>query len=150
MPFKHDSTGVSAETTFVLLPEGTYTLKIEEAEEGLSKSGYNYVLAKCSVWNDSRYTSSSLWHYVTFLPKENKGAGMAVHFLKTIGQPHEGQYVVDAEKWIGKKFVGKVIQDMYEGKKRNKIAQISPLPNTVENSIAQDVSAKPSDEDTPF
>ena len=52
---------------------------------------------------------------------------MAIHFLKTIGQPFEGAIKVDPAAWVGERFRGYVIQDEFNGKKSNKIKGIEPL-----------------------
>lgn len=141
MSFKHNSTNISAEE-YELLPEGWYPLRIYEAEELKSKKGYDMVLAKCEVFNDPRYPSTSLWHYVVFLPEGEKGAGISVHFRKACGLPFGGDDVIDAEEWKGKKFMGSITVEEYEGKKRNKIAKVSPMPDA---EVAQK-----SEEDIPF
>jgi hypothetical protein len=61
------------------------------------------------------------------MPKDKPGAGMSVHFLKTIGQPYEGQVNIDSTQWVGSEFRGYVIQDEYQGKKGNKIKGIEPI-----------------------
>jgi hypothetical protein len=67
---------------------------------------------------------------VTFLPAKQKdgkptpGAGMSIHWLKTIQQPWEGKFEVDSHAWIGAKFMGYVINEEYNGKTKNKISEI--------------------------
>ena len=130
MPFRHDSTGVEADV-FEILPDGYYPFRIYEAEEMKSKSGYDMVLVKAQVSGHSeQFDGSTVWHYVTFLPKDRKGAGISVHFRKCIGVPFGGNDVVDAEEWKGKRFMGKVVKEEYDGKTRNKLAEISPMPDS--------------------
>lgn len=125
MTFKFDGRGV-AMNQYKRLPEGWLPFKIVEAEQRTSKNGDFQVLAKCKC-TDHRYADcSEVWHYVTFLPKEKPGAGIPLHFLKCIGQPHEGEIEVNADAWLGKKFLGNVIEDEYQGKRNNKFKEISP------------------------
>ena len=109
------------------MTEGWYTMKITEAEEQTSKNGNNMVLVKCSPVNEPSYSEASIWHYVVFLPKGQKGDGISVWFRKCIGVPFGGDDLVDADDWVGKKFKGYVIQETYEGKTRNKIGKIESL-----------------------
>jgi hypothetical protein len=113
---------------FQLLADGWYPFKIFEAEEMKSSKGNDMVLAKCEVSGHSEEADGqTVWHYVTFLPKDRKGAGISVHFRKCIGVPYGGEDEVDARDWIGKRFIGKVTTEEFEGKRRNKIAEISPI-----------------------
>lgn len=135
MPFRHDSAGVDPDQ-FQLLEDGWYPFKIFEAEETKSKKGNDMILCKCEVFNHSdQANGTTIWHYVVFIPKGQKGDGISVHFRKSIGVPYGGDDVVDAQDWIGKKFMGKVTTEEYEGKRRNKIAEVSLMPGT---GVAED------------
>lgn len=85
------------------LPEGWYDLEIVKAEEGLTKKGDRCVITDLEVIDSLAYDGIRIpRHYVNFLPPTSKGAFMAIHFLKAIGEPWEGDFVVDAAHWIGK------------------------------------------------
>ncbi len=127
MPFKHDSSGIESNSTVLLMPDGWYTMKIDEAEEMKSQNGNNMILVKCSPVNEAQYTEMSIWHYVVFLPKGQKGDGISVWFRKAIGIPVGGNDVVDADDWVGRKFKAYVSQDTYKGKTRNKIIKVDTL-----------------------
>jgi len=146
MSFRHDSTGISADTEFELLPEDWYAFRIHDAEEQESSKGNDMILCKCRVINNQKYKDAEIWHYVTFLPKENKGAGISVQFRKCIGVAHGGNDIVDAEEWKGKTFLGFVVQDTYEGKTRNKIAKVAP-PSGPESAASPSPAV---DEEVPF
>lgn len=124
MSFPYDGTGVTT-GNFTLIPNGWYPFQIFDAEEGTSRGGHKQVLVKAACL-DGRYKDQTVWHWITFLPKENKGAGMALHFLKSIEQAHDGQIVVEPGAWKGKRFMGKVYSDTYNGKTNNKFDAISP------------------------
>jgi hypothetical protein len=100
----------------------------------------------CTVINNEEFNGERVFHTVTFLPKDSPGAGMSVHFLKSIGQPWEGNVKVDATQWVGAEFAGYVVEDEYKGKKKNKISEIKPLPQFQNPDIAQ--AAKT--DDVPF
>lgn len=127
MSFRHDSTGVDPNSTVALMPDGWYTMKITEAEEMTSKKGNPMILAKCSPVNEPDYKDASIWHYVVFIPKDQKGAGLSVMFRTAINVPCGGDDVVDAEDWVGKKFSAYVMQETYEGKTRNKFQSVKSL-----------------------
>lgn len=136
MPFKHDSRGIEAiGGATLLIPDGWYTLKIIEAEELRSKSGNDMVKIVCKPVNDPDYQDATIWHYVVFIPKGQKGDGINVYFRKCIGVAYGGDDIVDASDWVGRKFKGYVTKDTYEGKDKNKIIKVESLE---ENSRSSD------------
>ena len=82
---------------------------------------------KCEVIEDQRWKGKWVWHTVVFIPKGEKGDGMSVHFRKCIGMPYGANDLIDGMKWIGKRFMGKVTIEEYNGKKNNKISEVSPF-----------------------
>ncbi len=169
MPFKHDSSGIDPDApSILLLPDGWYKLKIMEAEEQVSSNGNDMILCKCGIVGEPQFADASIWHWVVFLPakdkdgKPTKGAGMSVVFRMAIGVPFGGDDVVDADDWVGKRFMGFVVSEIYTNKetgkstKRNKIQQLKSIEEwEKENAPAKPVAngkAKSSavDEDVPF
>lgn len=127
MSRKYDGTGVDASGGYPIIEkEGWYPFRIVVATEGTSKSGC-YQVTVDSVCLDPRWKDYPVRHWVTFLPKEQKGAGMALHFLKSIGEPYEGVVDVEPMNWERKTFMGKVTINEYEGKRNNKFAEVSPI-----------------------
>lgn len=134
--FKHDFTGVEESGGGFenkLLPKGWYNVTIMQfnAKDGTeyplettSKKGYPQVNFLCEVGDDGEFKGERLFHTVTFLPKDKAGAGMAKHFLKVIGQPHENEAEINAFDWCGAQFQAYVIEDEYNGKKKNKISDV--------------------------
>lgn len=119
-----------------LLPKGTYSYEIVEfvskagetyPKEGKTKNGDPKVDILCQVTTPGEFEGERVFHSVTFLPKDKPGAGMAIHFLKTINQPWEGKFQVEPNAWIGERFRGYTIEDEYNGKKSNKIKGIEPI-----------------------
>lgn len=129
MSFNYDASNVAEDKggRFSLLPPGWYEMKITEATEKKSSKGNDMVALKCAVTEPFEYAGKWLFHNVTFLPPERKGANMALHFLKVIKEPHQGAFDVDGRSWVGKRFRGKVVQGEYEGKARNEIKEVSPV-----------------------
>lgn len=127
MPFKASSEGISLDDEFVI-PDDEYVLEIVKAKEGLSKDGlYQQVIVDFKVAEGQRKNFPVNYHYVTFKKAGDKGAGMAIKFLKTIGQPWEGDFTVDASKWVGAKLVGYLSAEEYNGKKNMKCKWVKPV-----------------------
>lgn len=128
MPFNWDATDVADDGAgrVTLLPPGWYEFRVGEATEKQSSNGNPMVALKCIVTEPMQFTGKWVWHNVTFMPAKSKGAYMAMHFLKCIGEPHEGVLKVNATKWIGKRFRGKVKHGEYKGQPKNEIKEVSP------------------------
>lgn len=134
--FDANLTGIDpdAKGTSKLLPKRWFNFQIADfiskagdvyPKDGRTKNGDPMVNILCEVIDDTEeFNGERVFHTVTFLPKDNPGAGMSVHFLKTIGQPWEGNVKVDSSQWVGAKFMGYVITDEYKGKTKNKISEI--------------------------
>jgi hypothetical protein len=130
---KYDATGVDANGGFSIIEKpGWYPFRILVASPRESKNG-NYQVTVDSACLDPKWRDYMVRHWVTFLSKEQKGAGMAIHFLKCIGEPHEGVIDVDPLSWERKTFMGKVEISEYQGKRNNKFSEISPIKDDVES-----------------
>ena len=126
MPFAYDATGIDPDMSFPVL-EGKkwYSYEIMETEAKKNKSGNNMVVCKVKcITKGFEGVGGTIYHYVSFPPKGEKGAGIGVHFLKAIGEPFEGELDIDEFAWLTKRFDGYTIVEEYEGKKRNKITQV--------------------------
>lgn len=134
MSFEFDGTGIVVEEKGdkKLMPKGNYNYEIvsflskagdEYPKEGKTKNGDPKVDFLAEV-TDGPFKGNRVFHSVTFLPKDSKGAGMSIHFLKTIGQPWEGKFSVTPSEWVGSRFRGYTIEDEYNGRKSNKIKGI--------------------------
>lgn len=121
----------------VVAPAGTYTLKIKKVfdtdREGnvkVTKNGDPMVSVLCEIDDTGEYLGGTVWHNVTFLGRNEdgtakKGAGMAIHFLKTIGQEWEGDFEWDSDDWIGATFRAKLkVTKDKSGQPRNEIAYL--------------------------
>lgn len=141
MSFNFDATGIDpdAKGTSRLLPKRWFDFEIasfiskagdEYPKDGKTKNGDPMVNILCEVINDDEFKGERVFHTVTFLKGGTPGAGMSVHFLKSIGQPWEGNFDVDSSDWVGAKFKGYVITDEYKGKTKNKLGEIKPYEET--------------------
>lgn len=127
MVFKYDATGVDPNGGYPIIDKpGWYPFRIITAAEGKSKNGNYQVTVDCACL-DQRYKDYGVRHWVTFLSPESKGAGMAIHFLKCIGEEYEGVLNVEPLGWERKCFMGKVEINEYDGKRNNKFSEISPI-----------------------
>lgn len=128
MPLDYDSTGVDLDgPKGFLMPDGKYDFSIIGVEEKRSSKGNYMVSVKASVINNVNYNGQWVFHNVTFLPPDANGAGMAIHFLKTIGMKWEGKIQVVPDNWLGCAFKATVKTEEYQGKKRNAIASVEPM-----------------------
>lgn len=139
MGFPFDSTGIDpdARATNRVLPKQWFKFEIVEfvskAGETYPRNGFtkenNYpkVDLLVQVVDNQEFDGERIFHSVTFLPKGKPGDGMAIHFLKTIGQPWEKKFQINSEDWVGQEFMGYVITDEYKGKIKNKISEIKSV-----------------------
>jgi hypothetical protein len=140
MSFDYDATGIepTSQGQGKLLPKQWFTFEIIEYTtedgsktypmEGYTKEKhYPKVDFLAEVVDEGDYEGQRIFHTVTFMPKDKDGAGMAIHFLKTIGQPFEGKITPDPLAWVGERFQGYAIVDEYQGKKKNKLGEIKAV-----------------------
>lgn len=147
--FDYDATGIepSSQGQGKLLPKQWFSFEvIEHTTKDGSKTypleGYtkekNYpkvdILAK--VIDHKDYADERVFHSVTFMPKGTDGSGMAIHFLKTIGEPYEGKIKPNAKTWVGAKFDAYVIEDEYMGKKKNKFGEIALYGTKTKDAVS--------------
>ena len=119
MGFRYDSTGIDTDQGggWQLLPEDDYTLRIIDVEEKESSRGDHQVQIDTAVIEPVKYKDVEVRHWVTFFKDpSNKGAGIAIQFLKAIEQPWEGKFDVDAKAWINKRFRAHVAPNTYTSK----------------------------------
>jgi len=143
MGFPFDGTGIDPDTRGVgkVLPKKWFKFEIVEfvskagetyPKDGFTKeSNYPKVDILAEVRDDPEFEGERVFHSVTFMPKDKPGAGMAIHFLKTIGQPWEKKFQVSSENWVGQEFLGYVVTDEYKGKTKNKISEIKAVGEVV-------------------
>lgn len=135
MSFNYDGTGIDpdAKGTSMLLPKRFHNFEIlnfvtkdgtEYPKDGKTKNGDPMVNFLCEVVDDEEFNGERVFHTVTFLDPKSPGAGMSIHFLKTIGEPWENKFDVDSASWVGKRFMGYVINEEYKGRVKNKITDI--------------------------
>lgn len=137
---EYDATGIepSSQGQSKLLPKEWFTFEVIEytskdgahtyPEEGFTNENhYPKVNVLVQVVDEGEYQGERIFHTVTFMPKGVSGAGMAIHFLKTIGQPYEGKFTPDPLAWVGERFLGYAVVDEYKGKQKNKLGEIKPV-----------------------
>src|SRR3990167_8281192 len=119
MPHSYDSTGVKIGGG-VVVPDGEYELIITNVKETTSKAGDYQVVVDLEVVDGPHKGHKVRFHRVTFFtdPKA-KAAFVAILFLKAIGEPHEGKLDVDPNNWINKTLMGYLVEDEYNGLKKN-------------------------------
>ena len=133
MSFHYDQTGVTPSSGFGPVPKGTYLLKIIRIEEKKSSKGDPQVIVDYEI-QDTEYLGKKIrFHRVTFLGKDEEGkpregAGIAIHFLKTIGEPWEGPVTIEPQRWIGKLLRAKVdVEEDFNRDLRNVVKFVNPV-----------------------
>jgi len=153
MGFKHDYTGVQESGDFTPAPPGDYTLKIVEAEEAKTRNGDPMVKVKLQI-ADGQFKGKNVWHNVAFLPKDSPGAGISKHWLKVIGQPHDGPVIVRPGAWIGARLGAGLNVEEYESakgpRKKNTIVDIWPLTEATARTPEPMAAATSKGDDVPF
>jgi len=127
MGFKYDGRGVQPTGGFSVIPDGRYVFRIVSRQDGASKAGDPQVKVFAQVAVGPYAGQTIHPHRVTFLPRDSNGAGIAVHFIKTLGEPWEGEYEVESGNWLGKLFAAFAKEDEYQGTKSTKLTTIMPL-----------------------
>lgn len=117
----YNATGMKESGGFTPALPGEYTMRIVNTTEKTTKQGWDMVNCECEI-ADGEYAGKKVWHNVVFIPKGNKGEGMALHFLHAIGQPYEGEFDTEPLEWIEKTFKAKlIIEKDLQGVERNKV-----------------------------
>lgn len=138
-PGKYDGDGVSMEN-FVDIPDGEYTLRIINAEPGTTAKGDDKVTVDYEIVGGTYNLQKIKYHTITFFKDKNsKGAGIALKFLKSIGEPYEGQFSWDERNWIGKKLKGMIMKETQTqgknaGKKFSRVQWVNPVDGGPEES----------------
>lgn len=117
-----------------ILAKGKYLLEITKAEEGWTGKSKFKVTVDSVVRKPEQFDGHTLrFHTVTFMLAGEPGAGIAIHFLKTIGEPWGEQEKLEIEptRWIGKRFWAEIDSEDYTAndgtvKLKNVIGKIEP------------------------
>lgn len=155
MPGNYDAQGVQPSggnrTPF---PAGPYQLIITKAEQGVTGNGDDKVTVDLKVASGAHQGREVRFHTVTFLSKERPGAGMALHFLKQIGEPFEGEFAWDERRWIGRAILAHVIIEAdQKGRDWNRIGDVLDSDDAVKvhnNRVAALPAPAASAEEVPF
>ena len=110
MVYKMNYTGVNEAMSRDPLPDGSYNVKIEKIDEKIAKSGRPLIKVRYKVISGP-HAGRLIFDYVVLFAGGEPGAGMTMHFLKVIGQPHEGNFDVEPKNWIDKELSVSVITD---------------------------------------
>lgn len=135
MAFRIDTKGIPPAGGFEPIPPGKYILRIVSAMEGYAKSsGKPQVVVGFEVEEGPYRGRKILFHRVTFLGKDIngiplKGAGIAIHFLHTIGEPYDDANTeVNPQNWIGKTLLATIeCKEDFNGNMRNNIKFVDPI-----------------------
>ena len=104
---------------FVLIPEDTYEAMVIEKSDKITSKGDPMVSVKMEILN-GQYKGKWLFDNIV-IPKTGspsfKIMGRTMHFLHVIGQPYQGKFKTDSDKWLWAKLKVKVKHEVQkEGK----------------------------------
>ena len=106
----YNGDGVKVDS-FIEIPDGEYVLRITNAVQGVTAKGDDKVTVDYEIAEGPLKLETIKFHKVVFFKdRASKGAGMALKFLKSIGEPWEGQFSWNEKNWIGKKLKARVEQ----------------------------------------
>lgn len=106
-------------------PAGEQHLRITRAETGVTRNGDEKITVDFRVVGGPHAGREIRFHTVTFLPKESPGAGMILHFLKCIGEPYEGDFTWDENRWLGRIIKAYVtIESDPKGREWNRVGDV--------------------------
>lgn len=144
------------ENDFAIIPVGDYRVRIANAEETKSKNGNDMIKLTLDVSGHS----SSLWHYLVFMPDNAKMIN------QKLGQIFDSFGItpgdMNTQNWLGKVGGARVKHELYNGENFAKInyflsrAKVDKLPDWQEPAGKASVTgggnsfATVSDDDLPF
>lgn len=145
---------------FSPMKPGKYAVCIIEVKPSRSQKGDAMIETHCVVDQDEG-RGRHIWNRITFISEGKPGAGIAVHFLKSIGEPFDihNDFKVNAKNWLGRRFMATVINDRYtnpvtmETKVTNKITGVEPITPLENKELAAKYAAKAAavdDDQVPF
>lgn len=127
-----DATKISGR--FPVAPPAPYIMGVVDAKERSSKgeleaarrenraAELNQIELEMVISEGEFAERVRVWHYLTFLPPDNPGHGMALHALHAFGFPYDGDIEVKAEDFIGRNVKVDLVVEEYKGKNQNKVA----------------------------
>jgi hypothetical protein len=135
----YDATNVKPTGGFDPVPMGEYTLAISNVTEKSTRNGDPGYSIELEVTEPAQWAGRKVWHFVTLLPFDvdgtgtpAKGAGMAIHFLKSIGEPYQGKIKVNPNNWFDRTLKAKIgIAADSMGRDKNIIVSLFADPNAV-------------------
>lgn len=116
-------TNVKESGDFILVEEGEHLARIDEVQESITANGDDMLTIKLTMIAG---ISVDGWVWDNIVVSDNPNSpgykilGRTKHFLHCIGEPYEGQIVVDTDNWKGKEVKIKVYHEPFTNKKTNK------------------------------
>lgn len=108
-----------------LIPDGEYSVAVEEITKSTSEAGNDNIEWKFSVVSeDSKLNNAKLWYNTSLLPQSLWNLR---NLLETLGvEVPDGPLDIDFKELVGLEMMAVVEADTYEGKKRSKIVDFYP------------------------
>lgn len=125
-----------------IMPDGKYMFEIAEKEDSNSKAGdvmINITL-RCV---EEAYSGNFVWDRI-LLPLPNSPAhkviGRSKRFLHCIGEPYQGNFDVDTDRWVGKLVEAEIGHEVYDSKSKNIVKRYILQEDTNQPSSNQNPS----------
>jgi len=100
-----DFTNVNEQGVAPMIPKGQYQAEILSKKDNTSKNGDPMIAIQISIIG-GKYDNQWLWDNIV-IPRVGspafKIASRTKHFLHCIGEPFEGEFLWDSDRWIGRK-----------------------------------------------
>lgn len=108
--------------SFDPVPEGEYLLSISNVTPGTTKTGRKKLDLELTI-DEGEFLGRKLWNTLVFIPKGENGHGLMVQTLKAFGlmSGEDNKVSLSYEDFKNRTARARVIIDVYEGKKSNKV-----------------------------
>lgn len=105
-----------------ILPKGKYMFEVQQTEDKMSKNNDEMVKVTFSCIDDDYY-GVPVWDNILFPrpgSKSEKIIGRSKHFLHCLGEPYQGDFLIDTDNWQNKTIEIEVSESEYEDSNGNK------------------------------
>jgi len=137
-------TDVKESGDFILVEEGEHLARIDEMRENITENGDEMFTIKLTIVAGVS-VDGWVWDNIVLSDNPNspgyKILGRTKHFLHCIGEPYEGNILIDTENWKGKEVRIKVFHDKFTNKYHREMTK-AKVGNYLLSDELQEVGAE--------